>query len=87
MRSIGMAGKALELLMQRVTDPIRKTFGKSLHEHGTVLADIANSRAEIDQARLLVLAAARQIDLHGAKKAMKDIGISKVCLLICIFDK
>lgn len=45
---------------------------------GTVLADIAHSRAEIDQGRLLVLAAARQIDLHGAKKAMKDIGIAKV---------
>jgi len=45
---------------------------------GTVLADIAYSRAEIDQARLLVLAAARKIDQSGAKAAMKDIGIAKV---------
>ncbi|KAK4686954.1 acyl-CoA dehydrogenase, partial [Tremellales sp. Uapishka_1] len=77
MRSIGIASRALDLLLERVSDPARKTFGKQLKEHGTVLADIAHSRAEIDQARLLVLAAARQIDLHGAKKAMKDIGIAK----------
>jgi hypothetical protein len=46
---------------------------------GTVLADIARSRAEIDQARLLVLSAARRVDMVGAKGAMKEIGISKVC--------
>lgn len=45
---------------------------------GTVLAEIAHSRAEIDQSRLLVLAAARQIDLAGAKGALQDIGIAKV---------
>ncbi len=43
-----------------------------------MLADIAHSRAELDQARLLVLSAARQIDLHGAKGALKEIGIAKV---------
>lgn len=43
-----------------------------------MLADIAHSRAEIDQSRLLVLAAARQIDVAGAKGALQDIGISKV---------
>ena len=47
---------------------------------GTVLSDIAYSRAEIDQARLLVLSAARQIDLHKAKGALKEIGIAKVRL-------
>ncbi|RSH92212.1 hypothetical protein EHS25_008627 [Saitozyma podzolica] len=77
MRSIGVASRALDLLLQRVSDPARRTFGKYLREHGTVLADIANSRAEIDQARLLVLSAARQIDLHGAKAALKEIGIAK----------
>jgi hypothetical protein len=65
--------------MERVSDPIRKTFGKKLREHGTVLSDIARSRAEIDQARLLVLSAARKVDTHGAKAAMKEIGIAKVC--------
>ncbi|NXD32509.1 IBR3 dehydrogenase, partial [Spelaeornis formosus] len=77
MRSIGVANRALDLLLLRVTDPVRKTFGKRLHEHGTVVADIAHSRAEIDQARLLVLAAARQIDKHGAKGALKEIGLAK----------
>jgi len=45
---------------------------------GTVLADIAHSRAEIDQSRFLVLAAARQIDIYGAKGALKEIGLAKV---------
>ena len=96
MRSIGIASRSLDLLLQRVSDPIRKTFGKELREHGeslitalpyftrtvlisgTVLADIARSRAEIDQARLLVLSAARRVDIVGAKGAMKEIGVSKV---------
>jgi acyl-CoA dehydrogenase len=34
MRSIGAAQAALDLMLQRVTDPGRKTFGKYLHEHG-----------------------------------------------------
>ncbi|WWD21555.1 hypothetical protein CI109_106041 [Kwoniella shandongensis] len=77
MRSIGIATRALDMLLQRVSDPARKTFGKHLREHGTVLADIAHSRAEIDQARLLVLAAARRVDVAGAKGALQDIGIAK----------
>lgn len=78
MRSIGAAQSALDLMIQRVTDPTRKTFGKLLYEHGklhdssclnhnstimtgTVVADIAKSRAEIESARLLVLSAASQV--------------------------
>jgi len=60
-----------------VTDPSRKTFGKYLYEHGTVVADIAKSRAEIEGARLLVLSAALQIDKARAKGALKEIGIAK----------
>lgn len=78
MRSVGVANRALDLLLLRVCNPARKTFGKELREHGTVLANIAKSRAQIEQARLLVVAAAKQIDLHGAKTAMKEIGIAKV---------
>jgi hypothetical protein len=86
MRSIGIASRALDLMMERVSDPIRKTFGKELREHGTVLSDIARSRAEIDQARLLVLSAARKVDTHGAKAAMKEIGIAKVCPLFSLIS-
>jgi len=77
MRSIGLAQRALDTMIQRVTDPSRKTFGKYLHQHGTVLADIAKSRADIEGARLLVLSAALQIDKHQAKGALKEIGIAK----------
>ncbi|KAJ3478175.1 hypothetical protein NLI96_g9950 [Meripilus lineatus] len=77
MRSIGAAQMALDLMIQRVTDPSRKTFGKYLYQHGTVVADIAKSRAEIESARLLVLSAALQIDKARAKGAMKEIGIAK----------
>ncbi|KAF8633693.1 hypothetical protein AX15_001299 [Amanita polypyramis BW_CC] len=77
MRSIGAAMAALDLLIQRVTDPARKTFGKYLYQHGTVVADIAKSRAEIESARMLVLSAAHQIDNYKAKGAMKEIGIAK----------
>ncbi|RXK36300.1 acyl-CoA dehydrogenase [Tremella mesenterica] len=77
MRALGVAERALGLTIQRVSDPKKKTFGKQLKDHGTILSDIANSRAEINQARLLVLTAARQIDLLGAKAAKKEIGIAK----------
>ncbi|EKM59715.1 uncharacterized protein PHACADRAFT_250394 [Phanerochaete carnosa HHB-10118-sp] len=77
MRSIGAAQSALDLMLSRVTDPARKTFGKYLYEHGTVVADIAKSRAEIESARLLVLSAAIQIDKYKAKGALKEIGIAK----------
>ncbi|KAM0791158.1 hypothetical protein ACM66B_005643 [Microbotryomycetes sp. NB124-2] len=77
MRSIGIASRALELMLMRVTDPTRVTFGKQLYQHGTVVAEIAKSRMEIDQARMMVLSAAHQIDLVRAKGAMKDIGMAK----------
>ncbi|CAE6456011.1 unnamed protein product [Rhizoctonia solani] len=77
MRSIGIAQRALDLMLERVTDERKKPFGKLLAEHGTVVANIAKSRAEIEGARLLVLSAAHQIDQFKAKGALKEIGIAK----------
>lgn len=82
MRCIGKAERALELMIARVTDPSRRTFGKNLAEHGTIVADIARSRIEIDQARFLVLNAAKKIDLVKAKGAMKEIGMAKVSIVL-----
>ena len=52
---------------------------------GTVVSDIASSRAEIEGARLLVYSAALQIDKAQAKGALKEIGIAKVDIIISIF--
>lgn len=77
MRSLGVATRALELMLLRATEPKKVAFGKQLREHGVVVANIAESRMEIDQARLMVLSAALQIDLVKAKGAMKEIGMAK----------
>lgn len=75
MRSIGAAEVALELMTERAQE--RKTFGRYLHQHGTVAEWIARSRIEIDQARLLVLKTAWMIDRVGAKAARKEISMIK----------
>jgi acyl-CoA dehydrogenase len=76
MRSIGVAERMLELMCRRASS--RVAFGKTLAEQGTVRQAIAQSRIEIDQARLLVMAAARAIDEGGAKGARKQIAMIKV---------
>ncbi|KAF9288790.1 hypothetical protein BGZ68_010615 [Mortierella alpina] len=78
MRAIGMAERALDLMIARVTDPSRRTFGKVLARHGTVAADVAKIRIDINAARLLVLAAADKIDRVNAKGALRDIAMAKV---------
>ena len=76
MRSIGMAEVCLDLMVARSQD--RKTFGKYLHQHGSIGEWIARSRIEIEQARLLVLKTAAMIDEVGARGARKEISMIKV---------
>src|SRR4030088_1674441 len=76
MRCIGVAERALELMCRRVQT--RVAFGKPLAEQGTIRADIAKSRIEIDQARLLTLAAANRMDTAGNKVARAEISMIKV---------
>lgn len=78
MRQIGVAERALECMLLRVTDPARKTFGKMLWMHGSVMDAVAKSRIEIDAGRALVLKAAESIDRGGAKAALKEIAMAKV---------
>lgn len=78
MRSIGAAEKALEYMVARMNDPRKKPFGKQLAEHGVMLSRVAESRIEIDAARLQVLNAAIMIDSADAKFALKEIAEAKV---------
>jgi acyl-CoA dehydrogenase len=76
MRAIGMAERALALMVDRAKS--RVAFGKSLADQGVVQELIAQSRIDIDQARLLVYKTAWLIDKYGAKGARTEIAAIKV---------
>ncbi len=76
MRAIGMAERALSLMVSRATS--RVAFGQPLAGHGVVAAQIAEARIAIEQARLLVLKTAWLIDTVGAKAAATEIAAIKV---------
>ncbi|MEM9884317.1 MAG: acyl-CoA dehydrogenase family protein [Bacteroidota bacterium] len=76
MRLIGAAQRALELMCERVAS--REAFGRKIKDFSSIRQDIAHSRCEIEQARLLTLAAADRIDKFGAKGAKDLIAMIKI---------
>ena len=76
MRLIGAAERSLSILCKRIQK--RSAFGKPLSSQGVVQEWIANSRIEIEQARLLTLKAAYMMDTVGNKKAKSEIAMIKV---------
>jgi len=76
MRAIGAAELALELMCGRAQQ--RVAFGKPLADQGVVQHNIAESRIEIEQARLLTMKAAWLMDTVGAKGARFEIAAIKV---------
>jgi acyl-CoA dehydrogenase len=88
MRTIGLAERALETMCRRVLK--RTAFGKPLAEQGTIRADIAESRIELDQARLLTLQTAHLMDTVGNKAARREIAMIKIVApraALCILDR
>ncbi len=76
MRLIGMAQRSLELMSRRASE--RSPFGRNLDTYSSIRQEIARSRCEIEQARLLVLSAADKMDKVGNKEARDLIAMIKI---------
>ena len=76
MRLIGCAQRALEMMCRRVNE--REAFGKKISQFSSIRQDIAKSRCEIEQARLLTLSAADKIDRFGVKEAKDLVAMIKI---------
>ena len=76
MRTIGQCELALELMAERALE--RQTFGRKLADYANVQDWIAESRVEIDQARLLVMRAAWRMDTEGNASARTDVAAIKL---------
>ena len=78
MRAIGAAERALELMCRRADE--RETFGRPLSTRGNIRDWIAESRIELEMARLLVLKTAWLMDTVGNKRARVEIAAIKVAV-------
>ncbi len=76
MRLIGCAQRSLELMCKRVSE--REAFGRYIKDFSSIRQDIARSRCDIEQARLLTLSAADKIDRHGSAGAKDLIAMIKI---------
>jgi len=88
MRMIGMAERALELMIKRASE--RTTFGTKVIDQSLIRDWIAESRIDIDQARLLTLNAAHMMDTVGNKVARLEIAAIKVAgpnMLLRVADR